>query len=45
MVAGVRAYLAGQRRSSLRKVVFCAYDDVGAAAFKHALSGITRPPG
>lgn len=42
MVGQVRAYLAGRRRSSLRKVVFCAYDDVGAAAFKNALSGITR---
>ncbi len=42
MVGQVRAYLAGLKRSGLRKVVFCAYDDVGAAAFKNALSGITR---
>ena len=42
MVGQVRAYLAGQRRSRLRKVVFCAFDDVGAAAFKNALSGTTR---
>ena len=32
----------GPARSGLRKVVFCAYDDVGAAAFKNALSGLTR---
>ncbi len=42
MVGGVRAYLVGQRTQRLRKVVFCAYDDVGAAAFKNALSGLTR---
>jgi O-acetyl-ADP-ribose deacetylase len=42
MVGQVRAYLAGPRHSRLRKVVFCAYDDVGAAAFKNALCGTTR---
>ncbi len=42
MVGAVHAYLTGRRRSTLRKVVFCAYDDVGAAAFKNALSGVTR---
>jgi O-acetyl-ADP-ribose deacetylase (regulator of RNase III) len=42
MVGRVRAYLVEQGRSGLRRVVFCAYDDVGAAAFKNALSGLTR---
>jgi O-acetyl-ADP-ribose deacetylase (regulator of RNase III) len=42
MVERVRACL-GEQTSSLRRVVFCAYDEVGAAAFKHALSGATRP--
>ena len=42
MVGRVRAYLVEQRRSGLRRVVFCAYDDVAAAAFKNALSGLTR---
>ncbi len=42
MVGEVHAYLSGHPRSGLRKVVFCAYDDVGAAAFKNALSGLTR---
>ena len=42
MVGQVRAYLVGRKHSGLRKVVFCAYDDVGAAAFKNALCGTTR---
>ena len=42
MVQRVHAYL-NERSSTLRRVVFCAYDDVGATAFKHALSGATRP--
>ena len=42
MVERVRAYLA-ERPTCLRRIVFCAYDEVGAAAFKHALSGATRP--
>jgi O-acetyl-ADP-ribose deacetylase (regulator of RNase III) len=42
MVGRVRAYLDEHRRSSLRRVVFCAYDDVGMAAFKNALTGTTR---
>jgi O-acetyl-ADP-ribose deacetylase len=41
MVGQVRAYLV-EKRSGLRKVLFCAYDDVAAAAFKNALSGLTR---
>ena len=42
MVGQVRAYLVEKHGSGLRKVVFCAYDDVAAAAFKNALSGLTR---
>jgi O-acetyl-ADP-ribose deacetylase (regulator of RNase III) len=42
IVGGVRAYLVGHPHTALRKVVFCAFDDVGAAAFKNALSGLTR---
>jgi len=42
MVGQVHAYLTGVKRSRLRRVVLCAYDDVGAAAFKNAISGITR---
>lgn len=42
MIERVRAYLTG-RPSTLRRIVFCAYDEVGAAAFKNALSGATRP--
>ena len=42
IVGGVRAYLVGKPHTALRKVVFCAFDDVGAAAFKNALSGLTR---
>jgi len=41
MVGRVRAYLVEQH-SALRRVVFCAFDDVAAAAFKNALSGLTR---
>lgn len=42
MIGQVRAYLVEKHGSGLRKVVFCAYDDVAAAAFKNALSGLTR---
>ncbi len=42
MIERVRAYLA-ERPTSLRRIVFCAYGEVGEAAFKHALSGATRP--
>jgi len=42
MVGRVRAYLVDHPRTALRRVVFCAYDDVGKAAFKNALTGTTR---
>ncbi len=42
IVGRVRAYLGEHRHTSLRRVVFCAYDDVGEAAFKNAMSGSTR---
>jgi O-acetyl-ADP-ribose deacetylase (regulator of RNase III) len=41
MIERVHAYLA-EGGSSLRRIVFCAHDEVGAAAFKHALSGAKR---
>jgi O-acetyl-ADP-ribose deacetylase (regulator of RNase III) len=42
MVGRVRAHLVARPHTSLRRVVFCAYDDVGKAAFKNALTGTTR---
>ncbi len=42
MIGRVRTYLA-ERPSSVRRIVFCAHDEVGVAAFKHALSGAKRP--
>ena len=42
MVERVRDYLDGSS-SGLRTVVFCAFDEAGAAAFKSALSGLAGP--
>jgi len=42
MVGSVRDYLESHRDSGLRRVVFCAYDDVAKAAFGNALAGSTR---
>jgi len=42
MVGRVRDYLEKTRSTGLKRVVFCAYDDVGRAAFKNALAGSTR---
>lgn len=42
MVSRTRDYLERNRRTGLRRVVFCAYDDVAKAAFGNALAGSTR---
>ena len=42
IVGQVRAYLEAHPRTSLRKVIFCAYDQVAETAFKNALVGSTR---
>jgi len=44
MVGRVRAYLEAHRRTSLKRVLLCAYDDVAEAAFQNALAGSTRLP-
>jgi len=42
IVGQVRSYLDGHPRTGLRKVLFCAYDQVAETAFKNALVGSTR---
>ena len=42
MVSRTRDYIERNRRTGLRRVVFCAYDDVAKAAFGNALAGSTR---
>lgn len=42
MMGRTHEYLQATTSSGLRRVLFCAYDDVARAAFKNALAGLTR---
>lgn len=42
MVGQTRRFLEAHPRTALRRVVFCAFDDVAATAFKNAVAGSTR---